>query len=383
MRVGAWLRDRLADGGLGRVAVWFFVLTMTAGTAGQVTTGALELVLFVGLALAFLAWEATQERWGRWGALLGAGIYVAGFAYDWVLALTLGLTTLALSLSGRVALPVAAGAFALVGWSWWERFPGAPAVMTLASLAGNVLMVYLLERVAATARALRETREELASLEVDGERTRLAEDLNAVIGNTLHQVGRQAAEARAALTLDDPALHDQLADVAALVERGLEQLELLSFEPVVGDFESEVATAQALCARLGVELTASVDELDERVDQTFALILRESVTNMFKHAIPARCTVAARVQDGQALLSFTNDGATAEAGAGASTGSGHQRWRDAVGALGGTLRADRLEGGRYRVVAQVPLDPPGAPINPPEPRRTHRAALVDERISHG
>ncbi|WP_139979948.1 sensor histidine kinase [Nocardioides litoris] len=409
-RLAALVARLGADGRGARLAVWLFVVGVPLQTLPGRTQGPLQAGLYLAAILAFLAWELQQQRLGRWGGLVGLAVAVVGIHDDWILVTGLGLAIIAVSLP---VLPAVLGATALVAWamhSWIDTYGSATTTVAVGVLTHVTypLFIYLLERVATAARELRATREDLADIEVDVERTRLAEELNAVIGSTLHQVAHQAATTRRELTVDDPQLAEQLDDVATLVARGLEQLELLSFESVLAGFQDEVATAQALCKRLGVEVTVSVDEVDARVDDAFALVVRESVTNMFKHAVPARCTVTARMQDGTALLAITNDGVPDEAVAPRSGGSGHERWRTVLAELGGTLVVEELSGGRYRVLARVApaaapvAEPPAtlpqradaprrstrparAAASPERPERPERPEQIDriERIAHG
>lgn len=229
-------------------------------------------------------------------------------------------------------------------------------------------MLCLLQQTAWTARRLRETQEQLAQAEVDGERDRLAGELTTHIGRTLAQTAAQASRARTRVAVDDPEVQGHLAEVESLVVRGRDQLARLSFEPVVDDLATEVRSTQTLCSRLGVAFTPSVQEIDDAAQTVFALLLRESVTNMFKHAVPTRCTVVARQEDGVALLSITNDGVPAgPATARDGSGSGQARWRSQLDPLGGTLEAGPLPGGRYRVLARIPL-----PVAVPEDDRDTR-----------
>lgn len=378
----AWPREALAGGGLSRAVVWLFVVLMTVGTVEPVTQNTAEVVLFIGLSALFLAWEVLRERLGQWGALVGVLIFAVGFALQWHLPLSLGVVLVVLVLPFRWGVPLAGlGILLLVGaWSQW--YSGDIVLRSILALVQNVFLIYLLERVWINSQALRETRDELARTEIDTERTRLAGELNEVIGSTLRQVGLQTDEIRTRGGVEDPAFQRHLAEIADLVDRGLQQLELLSFEPVVGDFEAELDTAQALCRRLGVDFTASVEEIDDRVAEIFALMLRESITNMFKHATPTRCTVAARTEHGEAIFGFTNDGVLPHAPDSAD-GSGHRRWRRSLTELGGSLETSRLQGGRYQVRARVPVraaDPP-APRRPTTP--TTAATPPTERITHG
>lgn len=351
----------LADGGTSRLVLWFWILVWAVDISTDDLTSGARWTTWAAGAL-FLAWDIARSHLGRLAALPGVLLVLGGLALingDLVIAgrvaAAWGIAILAVSLPWRLALPTSLLSFGAVIWLAATLAPASALPAYVLGLLSHILLPFLLLRISITARRLRNTQEELARTEVDAERDRLAEELNALIGQTLNQVGHQVSEARSAAGHRNPDLQAQLADVDVLVQRGLDQLRLLSHEPVVDDLDTEVHTAHTLCNRLGVGFTAAVDEVDDVVNRTFALLLRESVTNMFKHAIPTRCTVVARTQDGEALFSFTNDGADEDAKSG-RRGSGQGRWRAVVTEVGGTLETGPLGGGRYRVLARVPLD---------------------------
>lgn len=371
----------LPDGWQYRLVVWVAAATLGTLFGRYLLPDTARTMLFAASVVLFLMWEAAQARWGRWAVVPGVILSVIGLSQDWILVVTFGLVILLLALPGRIALPLVGVGVGLMVWRRAETSSGIALLGTMVGLLSQVLLFYIVERVAAVARQLRESRDELAALEVDAERTRLAEELNTLIGTTLHQVSHQVAEIRAERRDDDAVLTEQLDDITAHVEHGREQLKLLSYEPVVADFHSEVSTAQVLTSRLGVDFVASVELVPAAVDHAFALILRESITNMFKHAIPTRCTVAARIQEGAALLSITNDGDDSDRThvddelRSPEPGSGHRRWRTIAEELGGTLRAEHLTRGRFRVVVQVPIDPVATADTP--------TVAQQEKASHG
>lgn len=365
-----WVRAQLSHFGLSRVAVWIFVLVITAGTVTLVTDGADEFALFVAASALFLVWELGQRRLMVWGSVLGLVVFAVGFAFQWHLPLSLGIAIMLLSLPGLWGVLVGGAGVVAISATWFGSMNGDVALHGLLGLAQNVLLVYLLERTWASSRALEAVRQELAKTEVDAERTRLAGELNEVIGATLRQADLQTADIRSREEVADPRFGEHLAEITELVQHGLKQLDLLSAEPVLGDFDSELHTAQSLCKRLDVDFTAVIDEVDPTVSEMFPLLLRESVTNMFKHATPTRCTVVVRNEDGEAIFGFTNNG-VAERDVPGEDGSGHRRWRRLLADLGGGLTAGPLHGGRYQVLARVPIGSTPAP------------STSQERVSHG
>ena len=357
-------RARLADGEGARLLTWVWVLAWGEHAIGEGRDVVVQLTVAAAVLLV-VAWEVTQDRWrsgGAWaGTLLVAGSVALGggehlressYLLGW------GVAVLVLGLRGRRAAASAAVGVLAASAVWAGQDPAQLPALVLGAVA-QLLVVCLLQQLVRTTRRLPRSQEELAQTEVDGERGRLAGELNTLIGRTLAQTAAQASRARTRVGVDDPEVQGHLAEVESLVARGRDQLARLSFEPVVDDLATEVRSTQTLCTRLGVAVNLSVDEVDAAVQPVFALLLREAVTNMLKHAAPTRCTVVTRQQEGVALLSVTNDGVPAgPTPARDGSGSGQARWRSQLEPLGGTLEAGPLPGGRYRVLARVPLPVP-------------------------
>lgn len=343
--------SHMRDGQLARVVTWVFVLLMLANALVTETSATVRVVI-VGGVLAFLAWEVSQDRWGHWGAIVGVAILVAGLVAQGYMLIWLGLTVLLLVLRVRFGAPVALVALAAFG-VFWHRSDEEQLSVLYVGLLMNVLLICLFQLIARTARSLRATCDDLADTAVDDECDRLAVQLNTLIGQTLERVSTGAAQARGSLGSGDGAVRAQLDDVVSLVDRGLDQLHLLSFEPVITDLEDEIATTQTLCRRLSVDFATSTDDVDAAANPIFALLLRESVTNMFKHAEPRRCSLVTRADDGVDVFGFTNDGVCVPDND-PTSGTGQRRWRTAVEEVGGTLEAGPLDGNRYRVFVRIP-----------------------------
>jgi two-component system, NarL family, sensor histidine kinase DesK len=365
---------------LARVAVWMFVIVLTAFTAQMVTQDPAVRALIAALSALFLGWEALSSRLGAWGVLPGLVIFGGGMFWNWHLPTSLGIAVIALALPRRWAAVGVAGLVTFTIWQWASSplYTSDLVFRGAMGLAQNVLFIYLLERACRSGKEIEKTQDELAQLEVDTERARLAGELNKVIGSTLDRAGAQASDLQRQVTSDHPEVAKQLVEIEGLIARGQDQLSLLSYEPVLDDFESEVRTARSLCRNLGVEFIATLEEVDDRVEEVFALMLRESTTNMFKHAMPTRCTAIARMEDGEAVFGFTNDGVR-DPSRSTVSGSGHRRWRAELAALGGSLRTATLDGGRFQVLARVPLTPAVNVQSQPSQPMKH----ASEEFSHG
>jgi signal transduction histidine kinase len=99
--------------------------------------------------------------------------------------------------------------------------------------------------------------------------------------------------------------------------------------------------------------------LPSAVDTAAFRIVQESLTNVIRHAGPARATVAVRHGDDRLEIEVTDDGRGAVDGNGtagvASGGHGLAGMRERVALLGGELDAGPRPAGGYRVLARLPL----------------------------
>lgn len=125
--------------------------------------------------------------------------------------------------------------------------------------------------------------------------------------------------------------------------------------------ESELETAGDLFERLGVRLeVAATPVVDERTQTLVAGVLREAVTNMFKHSRP-RCARITVTDDGaSARLSVINDGAalmpTSRSAEEGGSGTGLFEHSRNLARAGGRLTSGLVGDEHFEVVAVVPCD---------------------------
>jgi signal transduction histidine kinase len=96
--------------------------------------------------------------------------------------------------------------------------------------------------------------------------------------------------------------------------------------------------------------------------------VQESLTNLARHAGPARARVRLAYGAGEVVVEVTDDGRGAAAGA-HPDGGGHgiAGMRERAVALGGELVAGPRPEGGFRVRARLPLGDPGTGAPPLEP----------------
>ncbi len=224
------------------------------------------------------------------------------------------------------------------------------------------------ERLQDLATQLELEREEKARVAVAEERSRISRELHDVIAHSVSVmvVQAQAAqrllqgeqqEARQALTSIETTGRQALMEMRRLlgILRRTDAELALAPQPSLNHLDA--LAAQTREAGLPVELSVEGDvgSLPPGVDLTAYRIAQEALTNVRKHAGPARARVVVHRRDDGIELEITDDGP----GIGKNDGSGQGLigMRERVTLYGGTLESGKRSGGGYLVRAKLPVDP--------------------------
>jgi signal transduction histidine kinase len=169
---------------------------------------------------------------------------------------------------------------------------------------------------------------------------------------------QEAAKALAAIEVTSRAALEELRRLLGVLRRDSEPQGDLTPVPGLADLDgllAEVAKA-GLAVRLRVQGTPS--QLPAGVDLSAYRIVQEALTNVVKHAGPARAQVVVGYRDHDVTVEVTDDGR----GVGASTGDGQATvghgligMRERVAAFGGDLEVGPRPDGGFRVAARLPL----------------------------
>lgn len=219
------------------------------------------------------------------------------------------------------------------------------------------------------------TREEEAKRRVAEERLRIARDLHDVVAHHLALVNVQAGVASHVMDSRPDHAKQALAHVREASRSALDELRAtVGLLRQSGEPEAPTEPAPGLgvldqlvdgfrCAGLTVDVTLADDigPLPASVDLTAYRIIRESLTNVHKHAGPdARAEVRVARADGAVEVTVRDDGLGVRATA---PGGGHGLigMRERGAALGGTCHAGPRPDGGFQVRARLPL---GAALSP-------------------
>jgi two-component system sensor histidine kinase DesK len=248
---------------------------------------------------------------------------------------------------------VIAGVAALEGWllhlSGWFFFYACGFAIVIG--AGNV---FFAQRNRANDK-LRMAKEEIEHLAKVAERERIARDLHDVLGHTLSIIILKSELAGKLIDRDPQRAKLEIADVERTSREALSEVRSTIRGYHNHSLEAEFKQAKATLETAGVSVKAESAEvaLTPAQESVVALIVREAVTNVVRHARARHCSLRLAPVNGSCLLEVQDDGR----GGVQVEGNGLRGMRERIEALGGTLRreSDSGTGTGTKLTIQFPL----------------------------
>ena len=206
--------------------------------------------------------------------------------------------------------------------------------------------------------ALRLSHEEVRRLAALAERERIGRDLHDLLGHTLSLVALKSDLAARLVERDPAAARSEIDAVSRVAREALAQVRSAVSGIRAAGIAAELASAKLLLECDGVALRYDWDEgglagsvLPPRVETALALVVREAVTNIQRHAHASSAEVALRSDSGDVVLRISDDGR----GGAIAPGNGLGGMRERVEALGGRLVVDSVRGRGTVGEAWLPL----------------------------
>src|SRR5215211_4578699 len=251
-----------------------------------------------------------------------------------------------------------------LAWLVWVQFASIFGAAWLLGLFAHNYRAHAARLEQRTAE-LERAREALARQAVTEERLRLARELHDVVAHAMSViavqsgVGAHVADSRpeevgkalSAIEATSRAALTELRRLLGVLRQDSDPQASLTPAPGLADLEgllAEVAKA-GLAVRLRVEGAPS--PLPAGVDLSAYRIVQEALTNVVKHAGPARAQVTIRYRDQDITVEVLDDGrgpGTAASDGRAGTGHGLIGMRERVAAFGGDLQTGPRPGGGFR-----------------------------------
>jgi signal transduction histidine kinase len=216
------------------------------------------------------------------------------------------------------------------------------------------------------ARVLERERDANARVAAAEERVRIAREMHDVVGHSVSVMVVQAGAERLALGEERPATREALLAIERTGREALAEMsrllgilrkegEGLSLAPRPSLAQVDVLVQTVRDAGVPVELRVEGEQTDlpPGVDVSAYRIVQEALTNVVKHAGPARASVVVRYGSRTVEVEVADDGRRSFNGN--TAGYGLAGMRERVELHGGTLEAGSRSEGGFRVKARLPL----------------------------
>lgn len=205
---------------------------------------------------------------------------------------------------------------------------------------------------------LRAAQEENIALAAVAERERIARDLHDVLGHTLSVIVLKAELAGRLVAIDPARAISEIADVERTSRTALAEVR----EAIVGyrarGLAAEIDAARSTLDAAGVTLIAESGPAHETAlgpqeETALALILREAVTNIVRHAQATTCRLCFITEGGQRRLVVEDDGHHAVV----HEGNGLRGMRQRIESVGGHFSLERgvVHDHGTRLTVELPL----------------------------
>ena len=201
--------------------------------------------------------------------------------------------------------------------------------------------------------ALALSHDEVRRLAATAERERIGRDLHDLLGHTLSLITLKLELSRKLFERDPARAKSEMEDAERVAREALAQVRSAVTGIRATDLAAELASAKLLLETTQVQLDYAPPPqgLPPEVERGLALVLREAVTNISRHAQAVQAQVEFVREDNAVQLRVRDNGR----GGVSVDGNGLSGMRDRVRALGGSLSVDSPRAGGTQLLVRVPL----------------------------
>ncbi|HKS77083.1 MAG TPA: sensor histidine kinase [Terriglobales bacterium] len=310
---------------------------------------------FLFLYLRIFQWDYPWNFIGT-GAMLLLGIVFAPTNYGAATFFIYAASFLPFLLPNEVSALVGIAGIELVILlvAWLFHLPAGfwlPACVFSVLVGGG--NIYFAQRDRANQK-LRMAHEEIEHLAKVAERERIARDLHDVLGHTLSVIILKSELASKLIDRDPERAKAEIHDVEQTSREALAEVRSTIRGYRQQSVEEEIKRARAALETAGVRVKSESKTvgLTPAQESVVALVIREAVTNVVRHAQAQHCRLSLAPQNGSCVLEIEDDGN----GSFQPEGNGLRGMRERIEALGGTLVRNSQAGTRLTI--QFPIAHP-------------------------
>lgn len=339
--------------------IWLFYLVFfffhpISGHVGWKEWTATVAAAVVFVALYFAVFFTTQRYWKflSVAAIVLLGVGFAPFNQGASVFFIYAASFFAFLTEARIAIALLAGLLTLAGLeAWLLHLPSSFLIsVIIISAPVGAANIYFAQRNRANAK-LRLAQEEIEHLAKVAERERIARDLHDVLGHTLSVIILKSELAGKLIELDPARARAEIRDVEQTSREALAEVRSTIRGYRAYTLEEELKQARSALETAGVAVKAesAVMALTPAQESVVALVVREAITNVVRHAHARNCSLRLAPNNGNCQLEIRDDGR----GSSPVEGNGLRGMRERIEALGGTLV--RETSGGTRLLIEFPL----------------------------
>lgn len=219
------------------------------------------------------------------------------------------------------------------------------ATSMIVSLGVGLSNIHFAEKNRADAK-LRMANDEIEHLAKVAERERIARDLHDVLGHTLSLIIVKSTLAGKLIENHPQKAKDEISDIEKVSREAMAEIRNTLRGYSNYKLCDEFIRAKSALESAGVKVEAETTEIvmTPAQESVAALIMREAVTNVVRHAQAQNCRLRLAANNGDCVLEVADDGR----GGVLVEGNGLRGMRERVEALGGTLIRDTSAGTKLR-----------------------------------
>ncbi len=314
------------------LAIFWLSLLWPDREPERLLVGSLVSLVFVGLAFR-----------GLWHTDWGAYVYVAAMAALCYLTLPFteagivfifaGMALMAYARHWWVSFLVQLLVTGLAAWQGYVLgFHGLFIVITVLLIVFGGTLDFLFHRYVDQQSALLKSQDEAEQLARTAERERIARDLHDLLGHTLSSVRVKAELAERLLSREPERAAAEIRDIEQLARSSLQQVRATVSGYHEGGIAMEINAARNLLTAAGVQFRPiTAETVPTRLEPTLALVLREGITNVVRHARATAVDLTLSREQNRLWLRLQDNGE----GLKGSSGHGMQGIRTRVRSEGG------------------------------------------------
>src|SRR5262249_9857461 len=219
-------------------------------------------------------------------------------------------------------------------------------------LATGAVALYSAARLVRVLDELEATRTELAGLASGRGRLRISRDLHDLLGHSLSAISLKGDLARRLLPSNVHAARAEIEGLTEVARDALRGVHAVTRDKHALSLRTETDGAAALLGAAGIDarIEGDLPGLPRPTEDVLAWGVREGVSNGPRASQATTCSVTAARRDAMVRLEIVNDGARPSAGG----GNGLAGLAARAGALSGSAAGERTNGGRFRLLVEIP-----------------------------